>query len=460
MKLQSSKTQNRKILLNANIFDSIKVPEKIKGISEIHKYITKVRNSIKLLDISKYKEKPNIKNIFHPSKSVIIKNKNEEKRKINYQSRFSLPSYETKNNNEKINKSKLYKDKLSILKEKNKKILNKMIKIQKNRNSQNIIINNINNGKKSLDKNNDDIFMTRFNSLTTKNNNQKKYKEKENAITELNETKDNKDYLNINRMLKNKSNKIQLPKIVESKSTRNGLTIDNQYTRNNQIKIYIMKPNKSFDINRKNANITNNSNSTLEQNSKDNISGLNKKLVELFGYNHKYSNPKNPQMIKFRSRLNNLKKILRKKNYEYELNKWIMSSKFKYAKWKFGINDLDKYFTDVEELGIKEKNELELRKSFYKKIDLLINQLREEKEIREIKEREKAYGIDINKEDSNKKVKDNEYWIDDMAKNKMVEQNIFLKKAKERKLKEQKNREIIDNILLKCKQRAFNINNM
>ena len=460
MKLQSSKTQNRKILLNANIFDSIKVPEKIKGISEIHKYITKVRNSIKLLDISKYKKKPNIKNIFHPSKSVIIKNKNEEKRKINYQSRFSLPSYETKNNNEKINKSKLYKDKLSILKEKNKKILNKMIKIQKNRNSQNIIINNINNGKKSLDKNNDDIFMTRFNSLATKNNNQKKYKEKENAITELNETKDNKDYLNINRMLKNKSNKIQLPKIVESKSTRNGLTIDNQYTRNNQIKIYIMKTNKSFDINRKNANITNNSNSTLEQNSKDNISGLNKKLVELFGYNHKYSNPKNPQMIKFISRLNNLKKILRKKNYEYELNKWIMSSKFKYAKWKFGINDLDKYFTDVEELGIKEKNELELRKSFYKKIDLLINQLREEKEIREIKEREKAYGIDINKEDSNKKVKDNEYWFDDMAKNKMVEQNIFLKKAKERKLKEQKNREIIDNILLKCKQRAFNINNM
>lgn len=335
-----------------------------------------------------------------------------------------------------------------------------MIKIQKNRNNQNIIINNINNGKKSLDKNDDDIFMTRFNSLTTKNNNQKKYKEKENAITELNETKDNKDYLNINRMLKNKSNKIQLPKIVESKSTRNGLTIDNQYTRNNQIKIYIMKPNKSFDINRKNANITNNSNSTLEQNSKDNISGLNKKLVELFGYNHKYSNQKNPQMIKFISRLNNLKKILRKKNYEYELNKWIMSSKFKYAKWKFGINDLDKYFTDVEELGIKEKNELELRKSFYKKIDLLINQLREEKEIREIKEREKAYGIDINKEDSNKKVKDNEYWIDDMAKNKMVEQNIFLKKAKERKLKEQKNREIIDNILLKCKQRAFNINNM
>ena len=141
------------------------------------------------------------------------------------------------------------------------------------------------------------------------------YKEKENAITELNETKDNKDYLNINRMLKNKSNKIQLPKIVESKSTRNGLTIDNQYTRNNQIKIYIMKPNKSFDINRKNANITNNSNSTLEQNSKDNISGLNKKLVELFGYNHKYSNPKNPPMIKFISRLNNLKKILRKKKF-------------------------------------------------------------------------------------------------------------------------------------------------
>ena len=58
----------------------------------------------------KYLDYNIIKNIFHPSKSVIIKNKNEEKRKINYQSRFSLPSNETRNNNEKINKSKKFRN--------------------------------------------------------------------------------------------------------------------------------------------------------------------------------------------------------------------------------------------------------------------------------------------------------------------------------------------------------------
>ena len=91
----------------------------------------------------------------------------------------------------------------------------------------------------------------------------------------------------------------------------------------------------------------------------------------------------------------------------------------------------------------------------------------EESQNKEKENKEKNINnIDINKSKNidNKTDEKNftkiQKYFDDMAKNKMVEQNIFLKKAKERKLKEQKNREIIDNILLKCKQRAFNINNM
>jgi len=41
----------------------------------------------------------------------------------------------------------------------------------------------------------------------------------------------------------------------------------------------------------------------------------------------------------------------------------------------------------------------------------------------------------------------------------MSEQNHFLKMAKQRKIREQRNRDIIDYILLKCRQSANNINN-
>ena len=135
-----------------------------------------------------------------------------------------------------------------------------------------------------------------------------------------------------------------------------------------------------------------------------------------------------------------------------------MRSKIKYVDWKFGINELEKYFTDVDEFGVKEKNELELRKSFYKKLNILIDNLKEEKEIKRIKEREKAYGIKAEKEEK-KVIKNNEYWNDDKAINFMREQYQFLKKVKERKIREQKNRDIIQNILIKSRQRAYNINN-
>ena len=135
-----------------------------------------------------------------------------------------------------------------------------------------------------------------------------------------------------------------------------------------------------------------------------------------------------------------------------------MRSKMKYVNWKFGINDLEKYFLNVDEFGIKEKNELELRKSFYKKLNVLIDDLKEEKEMRRIKEREKVYGINVEKEEK-KVIKNNEYWNNDKAMDIMKEQNLFLKMTKERKIKERRNREIIDDILIKSKNIAYNIHN-
>ena len=460
MKLQTSKSHIDRIILNSKIFETIKVPENLKRMGEIQKYISRLRNSVNLLDHSKPKEKKKYRNKFHPSRSVVIKDKKEEKGKLifNYSNklnryRITDENKNNNNNNKLITKSRLYNDKLSLLKEKNKTILNKILKNkEKNRhNSDNASNEKMNNSKDTK------TFVTSFDFPKIKENNEDSPGI---AITELNEN---------NKNVKHRNNKYSLP-IIETHSTR-GATLVSSNSRN-RIKSHIIKTSNSFNMKRKNnkfltqeekSNLITIDNqnpiNTLDKNKeKEDINKLNKKLISLFGYDYKNPKPSSPEIANFIKRMKKQKTYLNKKNYEYELDKWIMRSKMKYVKWKFGINELEKYFMNIDEYGIKEKNELELRKNFYKKLDLLIDDLKEEREIRRIKEREKVYGIDIKKEEK-KVTKDNEYWIDDKALNKMQEQNNFLKMAKERKLKEQKNREIIDNILLKSKQRAYNIQN-
>ena len=181
-------------------------------------------------------------------------------------------------------------------------------------------------------------------------------------------------------------------------------------------------------------------------------------MSSLFGHDFKHSKPSSPTISNFVKRLKDLKLSINKKNSEHDLAKWIMSSKMKYVKWKLGANDLEKYFMSPDEYIIKEKSDSELRKTFYKNFDILVEDLKEEQEIRILKERENIYGINMNKEEK-KQIKNNSYWLDEKAMNLLKEQSHFLKIIKKRKIKEQKNRDLINNILIRCKQRAFNINN-
>ena len=461
MKLQSSKSQTNRYILNTKIFQTINIPEKKKGVGDIQQYLSALKKSIKLLDQSKSKEKLNQRNSMHPSKSVMIKNKSIEKEKdtldiINNYNSNKSNRYNTNDESKIKNKSRLYKDKLSVL--------NKLLK-NKNKKNNNTDINNINNNNtinnhalfnknrysqkllRSLPKTkNSEIFMTSFDYSKEKKDDKGILK------TELNEP--NKISININK----NNNRFSLPKI-EPKSTR-GMVLDERKTRNDRMKSHILRPNFSFDTKRiKDILNKNNENENEEkEKEKDIIIELNKKLISLFGYDHRHSTPTRPDIENFVKKLKSIKKIINRKSFEYELDKWIMRSKIKYVDWKFGINELEKYFTDVDEFGVKEKNELELRKSFYKKLNILIDNLKEEKEIKRIKEREKAYGIKAEKEEK-KVIKNNEYWNDDKAINFMREQYQFLKKVKERKIREQKNRDIIQNILIKSRQRAYNINN-
>ena len=448
MKLLNSRSNVDRLLLNSKIFQTINIPEKIKGLSQIQKYMSNLRYSLDLLDQSRFKKKTNL---FHPSRSVLIKNiKNENEN--NNSNRYE-ENRESKSNNKIISNSRLYGDRLSQLKEKNKKLLNKILK-NKKKNKDNLTNSSNEKIEKSRDNN---IFVTSFDISKVKEKN-------ENSsgviITELNET---------NKKIISRNYKYSLPKI-ESKSVRDNIMLS-QNSRNRN-KTHIIKPNISFNIKRqKNKFLTKEEKdyvNTIDNNNpinifnkskeKEDINKLNKKLISLFGYDFRQSKPSNPEISNIIKGIKNLKNNINKKYSEYELDKWIMNSKMKYAKWKFGINELEKYFMDVEEFGIKERNELEIRKTFYKKLNLLIDDIKDEQEMKRIKEREKDYGINIKKEDK-KLIRDNEYWIDEKALNKMSEQNHFLKMAKQRKIREQRNRDIIDYILLKCRQSANNINN-
>ena len=448
MKLLNSRSNVDRLLLNSKIFQTINIPEKIKGLSQIQKYMSNLRYSLDLLDQSRFKKKTNL---FHPSRSVLIKNiKNENEN--NNSNRYE-ENRESKSNNKIISNSRLYGDRLSQLKEKNKKLLNKILK-NKKKNKDNLTNSSNEKIEKSRDNN---IFVTSFDTSKVKEKNENSSRI---IITELNET---------NKKIISRNYKYSLPKI-ESKSVRDNIMLS-QNSRNRN-KTHIIKPNISFNIKRqKNKFLTKEEKdyvNTIDNNNpinifnkskeKEDINKLNKKLISLFGYDFRQSKPSNPEISNIIKGIKNLKNNINKKYSEYELDKWIMNSKMKYAKWKFGINELEKYFMDVEEFGIKERNELEIRKTFYKKLNLLIDDIKDEQEMKRIKEREKDYGINIKKEDK-KLIRDNEYWIDEKALNKMSEQNHFLKMAKQRKIREQRNRDIIDYILLKCRQSANNINN-
>lgn len=448
MKLLNSRSNVDRLLLNSKIFQTINIPEKIKGLSQIQKYMSNLRYSLDLLDQSRFKKKTNL---FHPSRSVLIKNiKNENEN--NNSNRYE-ENRESKSNNKIISNSRLYGDRLSQLKEKNKKLLNKILK-NKKKNKDNLTNSSNEKIEKSRDNN---IFVTSFDTSKVKEKNENSSRI---IITELNET---------NKKIVSRNYKYSLPKI-ESKSVRDNIMLS-QNSRNRN-KTHIIKPNISFNIKRqKNKFLTKEEKdyvNTIDNNNpinifnkskeKEDINKLNKKLISLFGYDFRQSKPSNPEISNIIKGIKNLKNNINKKYSEYELDKWIMNSKMKYAKWKFGINELEKYFMDVEEFGIKERNELEIRKTFYKKLNLLIDDIKDEQEMKRIKEREKDYGINIKKEDK-KLIRDNEYWIDEKALNKMSEQNHFLKMAKQRKIREQRNRDIIDYILLKCRQSANNINN-
>ena len=501
MKTNSSNNYTDKLILHSKIFQSLKVPERNKRLNDLQKNAIKLRNSIGLLNTSKEKRKINRKKakkalLINPITNSMITNLNEEKKIKKFASLENFIPYNESNidsigSNQFKDKNMLYMDRASTLKRKNLILLEKMKKIDNRDNSYKNVYN--------INKN--ELFITDSNLPSINYNNGNKHNSLRKVLTEsnnyyenkINILKNNKQNINNindfnqklnNIIIRSNSDKKMLPPIRLKKD--NLLTINNDQNNNNNndltknessnlndskdINLSFLDSNSEEknenenNINKNNNNKNKNINLTIEAERKKSlrkkISNLNNKVIDIFGSNtSRKKNNNNPEINNLITSVNKINKDFKNTRYSYELEKWIMSTKFKYADWKYGINDINKYFINMNEFGQKEEKELEMRKSFYEKVDSVINELKEDREKRELLEIEHKYGIKLNKEEK-KIIKDNEYWMGDHAKNKREEICKVLKLTKERKIKEKKNRNLIEEILFQCKKGVNNINNL
>ena len=152
----------------------------MKGFSQIQKYMSNLRDSLDLLDQSRFKEKIQNRNWCHPSRSVLVKNIKDGNGNFNHSSNRYERNSESKSNNKITSNSRLYGDKIAQLKEKNKKLLNKILKNEK-KNKDNLANTSNEKIEKSTDNN---IFVTSFDISKVKEKNEHSSGV---IITELNE---------------------------------------------------------------------------------------------------------------------------------------------------------------------------------------------------------------------------------------------------------------------------------
>ena len=504
MKIKNKNNTIDKSLIHSKIFQSLRVPDRNKQLKELQTNVINLRNSLGLLTSPKKKNKNKI-NRKKPRKSIIMGYLPKSMMMNNYYKEKQIKRLKSLENF--IPQNKLYSETLSINtpnKDKNKLYMNKAFSLKRKNfellqkmNKKNEIKDSYNNMFK-INKN--DIFMTETNLPDINNIN--KINEKNNSLRKV-FTENNNYYENtINKIKYNKYKSHNLnynikDEIMRSSSDRNMLPpirlrkeklLKSQKDKNIQIK-NSSNNNKLTDSLEKNlstiSNITIESKNDMENEIKDNfevypnkekikksltieaekrnnkrkkkIEKLNNQLNTIFGnsYHNKKEETENKDLI---NKINQIGKNFKNKKYTYDIEKWLMSSKFKYANWKYGIADINKYFIDMKEFGEQEEKELEMRKSFYEHVDRVINELKEDKEKRDLLNIEHKYGINIKTEEK-KILKQNEYWNEDQANNKRGELCKVLKITKERKIREKQKRNVIEEILFQCKKGINNIIN-
>ena len=265
----------------------------------------------------------------------------------------------------------------------------------------------------------------------------------------------------IDKSLESKLNKYNM----SDRSSPNNLNIKNEETKN--LNILTEKEKEQNLIQKKNYNelspqkedININDNSFIKKFPKI----INSKSTK--NYINRFELLKNTEKIEkiIQKKNSKIKNGINYKLAEQNLIDWVIKSKLKFARWKFGIAEIEKYFVDLNAFGKQEEQELIKRKTFYDEVEEIIDELKlseEEKDMKKIKDKHnKEEEKDFNEFDKTEKNEDNnDINMVDNTLNKYSEVSKVLQKIKLRKLNEEKTRNVINNILAKSDlgRRAIN----
>ena len=257
---------------------------------------------------------------------------------------------------------------------------------------------------------------------------------KSNVLNKSSEAKEKNIY--ITEMTTSINNKTNSPKNSSIFLTENN---ENQDTIPKLHYDEFILPNNNIDIN---------DNSSTKKLTKTINNKSSKNLI------NRYELIKKTEKIEKLIKENNLK-IKNRINYkiaEQNLVDWIIKSKLKFARWKFGIPEIEKYFVDLNAFGKREEQELLKRKTFYDSVEEIIGEIKQKEEERDKQEIMDEYNKDeknyLNIKDikGNKEYEENENANDNVM-NKHFEASKVLKKIKLRKLNEERTRRIINKIL-------------
>ena len=463
-------------LVHSNIFQTLKVPERKQQLANFNKGVINLNKVVSLLELNLNKKnihKKNNHSMDPTSKLTTVKN-NEEQKLKKFISLENLISQKTNTNSESLsisnskrNRNVLFMDRYSSLKRKNQILLNK------------INANGDYNIKKSLygklfNSNNNEIITSEFNlsksKNLTRNFNTLKIVNTE-STNFFNENKINTKR-NLNELTERNISSIKILPPIKIKKEN---IIDN---KNSTISTKLQNESKIFNDSFS-SNISKNSEKNIKDEEKEenqnnldyfkkkyikinpqtdrsyssslkNISKTNNNIIKFLAKNPSLSS--NSQLIKNYNK--NIKRI-KNSRYKYDIDNWVMKLRFKYAKWKYGIEDVQKYFIDLKDIGKDEEKELERRSSFYEKVELMVKKLNEEQERKKYMNVYKKYGINVNDKKNN--LNENEFLVNEFNDKKMRELNKELKLTEQRKIKEKENRKKLKHILKKYREGFDNI---
>ena len=280
-----------------------------------------------------------------------------------------------------------------------------------------------------------------------------------NIINKINNLKQIKQ-INKNHLIKTaSSNKSFKGKLfmtnINYKNTNPNISLNNtNYNSNKNIfnnskysKLPYLDTNNSF-IKTKIDNTNNTSINKTSSNKKNNNISLNKEeFPKITNY-----------MIKnIKKENNNIKNKIYKGIDKFNLMEWYMKTRFKYAEYKYGIAEIQKYFMDLKAYGKPEEEEIEKRKTFYEHVEDVINELHEDQKEKEFEKLNKKYGVEHDKKKIIKSKKENKN-NENPEKKQRNEISKALHEIVLRRKKEKQRRSQIEDILFKCKQRVHSIN--